>query len=60
MESVLARVLPAGGVAPARLHGVRYATLEGGKRVRPLLAFAAGEVSGAAPQRVEIAACAVR
>ena len=57
MESVLARVLPAGGVAPARLHeAMRYATLEGGKRVRPLLAFAAGEVSGAAPERVEIAA----
>ncbi|HEX6155827.1 MAG TPA: farnesyl diphosphate synthase [Burkholderiales bacterium] len=60
MESVLARVLPAAGVAPARLHeAMRYATLEGGKRVRPLLAFAAGEVSGAAPERVEIAACAV-
>jgi len=60
MESVLARVLPAGSVAPTRLHeAMRYATLEGGKRVRPLLAFAAGEVSGAAPERVEIAACAV-
>jgi len=38
---------------------MRYATLEGGKRVRPLLAFAAGEVAGAAPQRLEIAAAAV-
>ena len=60
MESVLARVLPAAQVAPARLHdAMRYATLEGGKRVRPLLAFAAGEVSGAAPERVDIAAAAV-
>ena len=60
MEHVLGRVLPAANVAPARLHeAMRYATLEGGKRVRPLLAFAAGEVSGAAPERVEIAACAV-
>ena len=60
MESVLARVLPLASVAPARLHeAMRYATLEGGKRVRPLLAFAAGEVSGAAPERVEIAAAAV-
>jgi farnesyl diphosphate synthase len=59
MEDVLARVLPA-QVAPARLHqAMRYATLEGGKRVRPLLAFAAGEVSGAAPERLEIAAAAV-
>jgi farnesyl diphosphate synthase len=60
MESVLARVLPAASVAPARLHeAMRYATLEGGKRVRPLLAFAAGEVSGAPQERVEIAAAAV-
>jgi farnesyl diphosphate synthase len=60
MESVLARLLPAASIAPARLHeAMRYATLEGGKRVRPLLAFAAGEVSGASPERVEIAAAAV-
>jgi farnesyl diphosphate synthase len=60
METVLARLLPAAHVAPARLHqAMRYATLEGGKRVRPLLAFAAGEVSGAAAERVEIAAAAV-
>jgi farnesyl diphosphate synthase len=53
-------VLPAASVAPARLHeAMRYATLEGGKRVRPLLAFAAGEVSAAAPERLEIAAAAV-
>lgn len=60
METVLARLLPAAHVAPARLHeAMRYATLEGGKRVRPLLAFAAGEVSGALPERLEIAAAAV-
>jgi farnesyl diphosphate synthase len=60
METALARLLPAAHVAPARLHeAMRYATLEGGKRVRPLLAFAAGEVSGAAPERLEIAAAAV-
>ena len=60
MEGVLARLLPAAHLAPARLHeAMRYATLEGGKRVRPLLAFAAGEVSRAAPERLEIAAAAV-
>ena len=60
MENVLARLLPAASLAPERLHAaMRYATLEGGKRVRPLLAFAAGEVSRAAPERVEIAAAAV-
>jgi farnesyl diphosphate synthase len=38
---------------------MRYATLEGGKRVRPLLTFAAGEVAQASPERLEIAAAAV-
>jgi len=60
MEAALARLLPAGQIAPARLHeAMRYATLEGGKRVRPLLAFAAGEVSGASAERLELAAAAV-
>jgi len=56
----LARLLPPAPMAPARLHeAMRYATLEGGKRVRPLLVFAAGEVAGAAPERLEVVACAV-
>ncbi|HYD57781.1 MAG TPA: farnesyl diphosphate synthase [Burkholderiales bacterium] len=60
MESALSRFLPAPGIAPARLHeAMRYATLQGGKRVRPLLVFAAGEVSGAAAGRLEVAAAAI-
>lgn len=60
METALGRLLPAAQVAPAKLHeAMRYAVLEGGKRVRPLLAFAAGELSGAQRERVEIAAAAV-
>src|SRR5438128_2015142 len=60
MESALARLLPQPHIAPNRLHeAMRYAVLGGGKRVRPLLAFAAGEVSGAAPERLEVAAAAV-
>ena len=60
VEGALARSLPAPQHVPARLHqAMRYATLEGGKRVRPLLVFAAGEVVGADPARLEIAACAV-
>jgi len=60
MEMVLARHLPAARLAPARLHeAMRYAVLEGGKRVRPLLTFAAGEVAGASPARLEVAAAAV-
>src|SRR5258708_9320762 len=60
MESALSRLLPPAHVAPARLHeAMRYAALGGGKRVRPLLSFAAGEVSSAAPERLEVAAAAV-
>ena len=60
MESALARLLPAAQLRPPRLHeAMRYATLEGGKRVRPLLAFAAGEATGAATGRLEVVAAAV-
>ena len=60
MESVLAEWLPAASIAPQRLHeAMRYAVLGGGKRVRPLLAFAAGEVTGADLDRVQHAAAAV-
>jgi len=38
---------------------MRYAVLGGGKRVRPLLAFAGGELSGADPARAAIAGAAV-
>ena len=60
MEGALSRLLPAAQVAPARLHeAMRYAALEGGKRVRPLLAFAAGELTQGSPEKLEIAAAAV-
>jgi len=60
MEAALMRVLPAPAAVPARLHeAMRYAVLEGGKRVRPLLTFAAGELTGAATERLEIAGAAV-
>jgi farnesyl diphosphate synthase len=60
MEAVLARALPATQVAPARLHeAMRYAALGAGKRVRPLLVFAAGEVTHAETARLEMAAAAV-
>ncbi len=38
---------------------MRYSVLDGGKRVRPLLAFAAGELAGADVARVNLAAAAV-
>jgi farnesyl diphosphate synthase len=60
VEQALKRSLPGAPHAPARLHeAMRYAVLEGGKRVRPLLTFAAGEFARADPARLEIAASAV-
>jgi farnesyl diphosphate synthase len=60
IEATLSRLLPPAEAIPARLHqAMRYASLGAGKRVRPLLAFAAGELTGASPQRLEIVACAV-
>ncbi|MDN5882423.1 MAG: geranyl transferase, partial [Nitrosospira sp.] len=48
IETSLQTLLPPANVAPERLHdAMRYTVLGGGKRVRPLLAFAAGELSNA-------------
>jgi farnesyl diphosphate synthase len=59
-EQVLRGLLPSAEVAPQRLHAaMRYSVLDGGKRVRPLLAFAAGELAGADVARVNFAAAAV-
>jgi len=52
--------LPAADRAPQRLHqAMRYAVLDGGKRVRPLLVDAAGEVVGAPEPALRAAALAV-
>lgn len=60
IEAALQRLLPSPEIAPSRLHAaMRYAVLGGGKRVRPLLAFAAGELSRADPERVAYAGAAV-
>ncbi|MRD73147.1 geranyl transferase [Rhodocyclus tenuis] len=60
IEAALGRFLPSSDAIPGRLHdAMRYVSLGGGKRVRPLLAFAAGELTGAPLERLEAAACAV-
>lgn len=60
IEDVLAETLPVPEGASARLaEAMRYATLGGGKRVRPLLAYAAGEFANAKPAIVDAAAAAV-
>lgn len=56
----LAHHLPSDTTHPARLHAaMRYATLDGGKRVRPLLVYATGRAVGAPEARLDVAACAV-
>jgi farnesyl diphosphate synthase len=59
-EDRLRELLPSAHTAPQRLHeAMRYAVLDGGKRVRPLLVFAAGELAGASAERLVIVAAAV-
>lgn len=60
IESFLDMRLPASDCVPVRLHkAMRYSVLGGGKRVRPLLSFAAGELAAADVERVTVAAAAV-
>ena len=60
VETALASQLPGHDSIPARLHdAMRYATLGGGKRVRPLLVFAAGELTGATADKLDVVAGAV-
>ncbi|AQH01681.1 geranyl transferase [Burkholderia sp. KK1] len=60
VETALEHALPGTDIAPARLHeAMRYAVLGGGKRVRPLLVHAAGELTGASAQAVEAASAAL-
>lgn len=59
-ESVLSRLLPDPTLEPARLHAaMRYASLGGGKRMRPLLVYASGHACGAAEDALDHAAASV-
>jgi farnesyl diphosphate synthase len=44
---------------PVLAEAIGYALLAGGKRIRPLLVYAAGALSGAAPEQLDAAASAV-
>ena len=60
IEEVLADALPTPDGPAGRLHeAMRYAVLGGGKRMRPLLVYAAGELVGAGPDEVDAPAAAV-
>ena len=60
VEAALEHWLPAAEIHPARLHqAMRYSVLGGGKRVRPVLVYAAGDALGVARERLDAPACAV-
>ena len=59
MESALAERLPLAGIAASLHEAMRYVVLGGGKRVRPLLVFAAGELVAAKEEALLACASAV-
>ncbi|MGH8044472.1 MAG: polyprenyl synthetase family protein, partial [Stenotrophomonas sp.] len=60
IESQLDASLPSPDHAPQRLHqAMRYAVLGGGKRMRPLLVYAAGQIFGADENALDAPAMAV-
>jgi farnesyl diphosphate synthase len=60
VETALDHWLPKGGITPPALHqAMRYSVLEGGKRVRAVLAYATGQALGVSPGELDGPACAV-
>ncbi|MEE4378313.1 MAG: farnesyl diphosphate synthase [Candidatus Competibacteraceae bacterium] len=60
VEHALKQRLPAPDIHPDQLHkAMRYAVLEGGKRLRPVLVYAAGVAVGARLETLDGPACAV-
>ncbi len=60
IERVLDDLLPVTTLPPTRLHeAMRYSVLGGGKRIRPLLAYATGEALGVEPGYLDAPAAAI-
>lgn len=60
VDAALEQLFIAPSVELTRLYAaMRYSVMNGGKRVRPLLAYAACEALGVAPEQANGAACAV-
>ncbi|MCA1778552.1 MAG: polyprenyl synthetase family protein, partial [Xanthomonadaceae bacterium] len=60
VEAVLDRWLPGIEANPSRLHqAMRYSVFNGGKRIRPLLCYAAAEAIGLDVSRADPLAAAV-
>jgi farnesyl diphosphate synthase len=59
-ESALESLLDSDQTTPKRLHeAMRYAAQGGGKRIRPLLVYAAGSLGGAKAEALDAAAVAI-
>ncbi len=60
LAKALDRWLPDPRIQPQRLHeAMRYACLDGGKRIRPVLVYATGQALGAPLEVLDAPACAV-
>jgi len=60
IDSTLDSWLPSKSVQPERLNSaIRYSTLSGGKRIRPVLVFATAETFGLKKEQALAAACSV-
>ncbi len=60
VERALDARLPSENVLPKRLHdAMRYSTLDGGKRMRPMLTYATGKALGLSEDILDGPACAV-
>lgn len=60
LEQVMSEQLPLADTHPRRLHqAIRYASLNGGKRVRGLLVYATGHLLEAKEELLDIPACAI-
>lgn len=60
LARVLDETLPPASQSPVRLHeAMRYAVFSGGKRIRPLLVYAAGECLSVAPTRLDAPAASI-
>lgn len=59
LEAQLDRELPADTAYPARLHDAQRYSTQGGKRLRALLVYAAGETLGLPPEALDAPACAL-
>ena len=60
LDSTLDSWLPSKSVQPERLNSaIRYSTLLGGKRIRPILVFATAEAFGLKKEQALAAACSV-